>query len=302
MNGWWDRGTGIAVAQHLVLVGFLLFGLASGGDGKLEGDGVGGGSQLMELSLGGPGMPVSKPARAAQATQPPPAARPPAAQTPTTRPRPDEATAVSPRKRRVEAKPRPKKETPRREVAQRAPVPRAEEKRTVDTQPTQTTSTTTAPESSHEGDSAVANTAHAGVPGTGTTPGSGGPEKGMAYGTGGGTGGGSTAHAGTGGEGLGGTGAGTGGYDRGPRAVYTPRPPYPREALHKGAEGVVMVRLLLDPSGRVVQSRIAGGDMADIFAETTLETVERWRFKPCGRQGRNVSCEVEIPVEFRIDR
>jgi len=42
--------------------------------------------------------------------------------------------------------------------------------------------------------------------------------------------------------------------------------------------------------------------MADIFAETTLETVERWRFKPCGRQGRNVSCEVEIPVEFRIDR
>lgn len=275
-----DGFTLFALALHAVVLAILLLELPSDASSGLEGGGLGGGSQMMELTLGGPGgkrAATPRPPADAQASPTASAVTPPQARDV----KPD-AKAVSTRKRANARQPRPAEQKPLQMAA--ATVPPA-----LQQPPAVTDDAQGSPTGSGEQE--------------GSAPGSGGTDKGVAFGAGGGTGGGSSGKSGPGGEGFGADGAGgDGGYDRKPRALYAPRPPYPAEARNKGVEGVVVVRLRIDTRGRVVASRVVGGEAADMFADTTLSTVERWRFRPCGRDGRDVSCEVEVPVMFQMAR
>ena len=275
-----DGFTLFALALHVAVLALLLLELPTDAGSGLEGGGLGGGSQMMELTLGGPGgkrAAMPRPQADAQTSATASAVTPPQAKDV----KPD-AKAVSARKRAKARQPKPADQNPQQVAAAVAP-PAAQ-------QP-----------------SAVTENAQGNPTGSGelegSAPGSGGTDKGVAFGSGGGTGGGSSGKSGPGGEGFGSDGpGGDGGYDRKPRALYAPRPPYPADARNRGVEGMVVVRLRIDTRGRVVASRIVGGEAADLFSDTTLSTVERWRFRPCGRDGRDVSCEVEVPVMFQMAR
>ncbi|MBQ8173234.1 MAG: energy transducer TonB [Mailhella sp.] len=90
--------------------------------------------------------------------------------------------------------------------------------------------------------------------------------------------------------------------DNQPRLTHSPFPNYPPEARRAKREGQVMVRIVIDTGGRVINARILPGPDTEIFGETTLKAVKRWRFRPGEKLGQKVACEVEIPVVFKLDR
>lgn len=272
-----DRWTLGALCLHLLLAGVLLAAPQPKTISGLDQGGRGGGSQMVELTLGGPGG--KRPAAATPRT-PTPAPLP----VPQVRDVKPDAKAVSTRKRDAASRPTPAERQPERPAA-----------------PTSPTEPSVAPARAMTADAAPSGGLDTSVP-EGAPPGSGGTDKGMAFGSGGGTGGGSTGTAGPGGVGLHADTARDGDYDRKARPLYAPQPPYPAEARRKRAEGVVVVRLHIDPQGRVASRSVVGGEAVDLFADAALSTVERWRFRPCGRDGRDVACEVEVPVVFKLVR
>ena len=74
-----------------------------------------------------------------------------------------------------------------------------------------------------------------------------------------------------------------------------PAPEYPRESVRQGQEGVVVVRLAVDASGRVQLAEAASPSPWPLLDAAALRTVrERWRF-PRGPLRR-----YEVPIRFEL--
>ena len=87
-------------------------------------------------------------------------------------------------------------------------------------------------------------------------------------------------------------------YDSPPRPVHITRPLYPRDAFDNEIEGVVVVELLIDASGRVARGRVI--QSIPKLDEAALECVRSWTFTPARKDGRAVPTIAHAPVQFRI--
>jgi protein TonB len=85
-------------------------------------------------------------------------------------------------------------------------------------------------------------------------------------------------------------------------AYATPlRPPYPASSVRAREQGVVLLRVLVDPSGaaeRVEIARSSGHPKLDAAAK---DAVSRAKFRPVLRNGVAVSAWGMVPIEFRLD-
>ncbi len=98
---------------------------------------------------------------------------------------------------------------------------------------------------------------------------------------------------------VGGTGTGpVMDYDRPPRPIKITRPQYPQEAFVKKIEGVVVVEILINSEGRVVQARVI--QSIPLLDKAAIECVYQWRFQPAIKDGRPVATVANAPVGFRI--
>jgi len=82
-----------------------------------------------------------------------------------------------------------------------------------------------------------------------------------------------------------------------------PQPPYPEEARRLGQQGVVHLRVEVDPRGRVGDVfviRSSGYPLLDESAASTVRT--RWLFKPARRGEAPVGAPVTVPIRFTLDR
>ena len=86
--------------------------------------------------------------------------------------------------------------------------------------------------------------------------------------------------------------------DEPPRALSTPRPAYPNDAFAKKVEGIVLLEILIDESGRVAEARILHS--IPLLDRAALEAVKCWRFRPATRQGHPVAALARAPITFRI--
>ena len=78
--------------------------------------------------------------------------------------------------------------------------------------------------------------------------------------------------------------------------------PYPRRALSARLAAVVVVRALVDETGRVVEASIAqsSGQPADYgFDEAALKRVRSRKYRPARRHDVAVPIWVVVRVEFR---
>ncbi len=79
-------------------------------------------------------------------------------------------------------------------------------------------------------------------------------------------------------------------------AIAPTRPEIPELALQAGVSGTVIVRALVGPDGRVLDTAIERSiPMLNGAAEST---VRRWRFKPATSGGRAVASWARVPVTF----
>ena len=86
-------------------------------------------------------------------------------------------------------------------------------------------------------------------------------------------------------------------YDR------APSPAYPRLAIQRGLEGVVLLRILVDADGRPLQVGIEQSSGHALLDREAVRHVQRnWTFRPALRDGQPVQAVGIVPIEFRLGR
>ncbi|MGA7700245.1 MAG: energy transducer TonB [Thermoguttaceae bacterium] len=96
--------------------------------------------------------------------------------------------------------------------------------------------------------------------------------------------------------------SGGGRADQAPSAVASnPVPPYPADALARGVEGLVLLRVRIGADGSVQEATIDRSSGTPSLDESALSTVRhRWHFEPATRCGAAVSYEALLPIRFTI--
>lgn len=74
---------------------------------------------------------------------------------------------------------------------------------------------------------------------------------------------------------------------------------YPEEARKNNIEGIVVVRLLIGKSGRVLDGRMESYDH-EILRLPAIEALKKTTFKPAMRGGQPLASWIQIPIVFRL--
>ncbi len=84
--------------------------------------------------------------------------------------------------------------------------------------------------------------------------------------------------------------------------LKNPKPPYPPLARRVGAEGRVLLRVLVSSEGLAlnVEIRDSSGDAS--LDESAQKTVRHWRFIPAKRRNQSIESHVLIPINFKLER
>ena len=104
-----------------------------------------------------------------------------------------------------------------------------------------------------------------------------------------------------------GTGFGGGAYTLGdvddlPYPIYAPTPIYPSAMRRVGRELKVVVRILLDANGNVTAVEpINKNAETALFHQSAATTIKKWRFYPCQKGGKAVSCVADQPITFTLN-
>jgi protein TonB len=87
------------------------------------------------------------------------------------------------------------------------------------------------------------------------------------------------------------------------RAAYLNNPPprYPLAARRQGEEGTVMLRVLVDRSGRAAGVELERSSGSSRLDQAAIEAVKSWRFVPAKRGSESVDATVLVPIIFKLD-
>jgi protein TonB len=87
------------------------------------------------------------------------------------------------------------------------------------------------------------------------------------------------------------------------RLLVTARPRYPERMRSAGISGRVLVRFVVDTTGRVELSSVQVVQTThDLFSSAVREVLPSLRFKPSEQNGQRVRSLAEMPFEFLISR
>lgn len=86
-----------------------------------------------------------------------------------------------------------------------------------------------------------------------------------------------------------------------PNYLKNPAPAYPRQAREKGWEGLVVLHVTVDVSGRPVDIEKETSSGYEILDESALKTVRSWRFLPARLAGVAVRSSVRVPIRFELE-
>lgn len=87
-------------------------------------------------------------------------------------------------------------------------------------------------------------------------------------------------------------------------AYETATPPaYPMQALRAGVQGTVLLKVLVDASGKPVQVAIDRSSGSRILDDAARQHVlAAWRFHPAMRDGHAIEAWALVPVQFNLSR
>lgn len=83
--------------------------------------------------------------------------------------------------------------------------------------------------------------------------------------------------------------------------LRNPAPPYPWTALVKGQEGVVVLAVTVDATGRPQEVSVAQSSGFPLLDDSALKTIRRWRFEPARVGMLAVRASLRIPIRFVIE-
>lgn len=80
--------------------------------------------------------------------------------------------------------------------------------------------------------------------------------------------------------------------------LSNPPPPYPAAAVQKGQEGLVVLAVVVDTSGRPKKVEIKTRSGYRLLDESAVKTVKKWKFNPARAGLMVVESVVEVPIRF----
>jgi protein TonB len=90
--------------------------------------------------------------------------------------------------------------------------------------------------------------------------------------------------------------------DRPAAILVAPRPRYPERLRAAGVSGRVVVRLVVDTTGRIEPASVVIRESGhDLFTQAVLAVIPSLRFTPAEAGGRRVRMLVDLPFEFRLN-
>ena len=83
------------------------------------------------------------------------------------------------------------------------------------------------------------------------------------------------------------------------RADLSPAPPYPAQAIARRLTGEVMLRVLVDETGKPVDVAVETSSGVRMLDDAALKFVlKRWHFVPATQDGRPIQAYALVPVSF----
>jgi protein TonB len=87
-------------------------------------------------------------------------------------------------------------------------------------------------------------------------------------------------------------------YDAG--YLNNPAPRYPIRAFRDQAQGTVIVRAQVLPTGESGTIELQESSGSELLDEAAIKAIQGWRFKPATEAGEPVEQWVSIPITFRL--
>jgi TonB family protein len=81
---------------------------------------------------------------------------------------------------------------------------------------------------------------------------------------------------------------------------YAPNPPFTAQARKAKLSGAVVVQVLIDAEGKVVDAKEVSQRLGEGLDETALDTVRTWKFQPAMRKGVPVAARMVVQVSFKM--
>ncbi|MFO7911796.1 MAG: energy transducer TonB [Desulfotignum sp.] len=78
-------------------------------------------------------------------------------------------------------------------------------------------------------------------------------------------------------------------------------PVYPLHAARRGIEGKVQVQFLVTADGRVEDIKILASAPEEVFDQSVIDCVSRWRFQPGRVEGIPVAALAQTTIKFQLD-
>jgi protein TonB len=89
-------------------------------------------------------------------------------------------------------------------------------------------------------------------------------------------------------------------FDEPPVPIHRVAPVYPDLARQAGVEGVVLVRVLISKTGRVIDAQHAGGQANPLLVQAAVDAAKKWLFTPAKQRDEPVQVWYAIPIAFSI--
>lgn len=82
--------------------------------------------------------------------------------------------------------------------------------------------------------------------------------------------------------------------------LKNPKPAYPKIALRRGMQGLVLLNVQVSPKGLPLSVLVKRSSGFVLLDKAALEAVKRWRFAPATRGGIPVMAKVDVPIRFSL--
>lgn len=84
------------------------------------------------------------------------------------------------------------------------------------------------------------------------------------------------------------------------RVLRNPSPVYPPDAVSRGLEGLVLLKVTVAEDGRVNAVEVVKSSGVRQLDESARDAVRSWQFQPARRDGKAVEWSARLPVRFRL--
>jgi protein TonB len=88
--------------------------------------------------------------------------------------------------------------------------------------------------------------------------------------------------------------------DKTPQVLKRGPVPYPESARRNRLSGDVLIRFLLNEKGEISHIQVIHADPPEVFNNSALMAIQKWKFSPAVKDGKPVPVWVELPMHFSL--